>query len=92
MKQIMMMLALAGAAGLASPAFAQQGQTGGEPQQNAAAPAAAQAPAEQPPSPEETLAEHFRDFIARVEARKQASDEIGADIGPQQEFRYHPAW
>ena len=91
MKQIMMMLALASAAGLASPALA-QGQTGGEPQQNAASPAAAQAPAEQPPSPEETLAEHFRDFIARVEARQQASDEIGADIGPQQEFRYHPAW
>lgn len=94
MKQIMFILAVASAAGFAYPAWGQQAQTGGEPPQSAAEPAATQAAAEQPQprSPEETLADHRNSFLARVQERLQAADDTEVDTERQQGIRYHPAW
>lgn len=91
MKQIMLTVAAVTAVGLASPAFAQQGQTGGQPPQPATEPAAAQATGEQPPSPEETLADHRNSFFARIQERKAEKD-AAVDVESQQEIRYHRAW
>lgn len=87
-----LLIAAAGALGLgASVALAQQDRPAEAEQAQVEAAAAETAEAE-PRSDDEVLADSLAAHLARVEARKQTSDDLEPRIESRREFEYHPGW
>lgn len=87
-----LLIAAAGALGLgASVALAQQDRQEAAQQQEPATTAATEAPAE-PRTDEEVLADSLAAHLARIEARRQASEAGDPPVPPPPGIQYHPGW